>query len=200
MRDRNKAGLNIVKWDLRVQPLRPLPPPPGAPAGGGRVAVAAAAAVWRRRQQRAVRAAGHLPGDAERQRPRRADDGRRREGRSADPDHRRRSQHLARHRRAICTSCRRRPTTSPRWCRTRSRRCTLLQQQTRKGQTLSPNAKQQLETLVKEFEARAPPARPAASRGGGGGFGGNTENVRGRIGQLKGQVMAVDRRCRPTRR
>jgi hypothetical protein len=25
---------------------------------------------------------------------------------------------------------------------------------------------------------------------GGGGFGGNTENLRGRIGQLKGQVMA----------
>jgi hypothetical protein len=25
--------LNIVKWDLRVQPLRPPPPPPGAPAG-----------------------------------------------------------------------------------------------------------------------------------------------------------------------
>jgi len=38
--DRNKAGLNILKWDLRVQPLRPLPPAPGAPAptagaGGG---------------------------------------------------------------------------------------------------------------------------------------------------------------------
>src|SRR5690606_7572468 len=33
MQNRNKAGLNIVKWDLRVQPLRPLPPPPGAPAG-----------------------------------------------------------------------------------------------------------------------------------------------------------------------
>ena len=27
------------------------------------------------------------------------------------------------------------------------------------------------------------------SRGGGGGFGGNTDNLRGRIGQLKGQVM-----------
>ena len=38
LRDRNKAGLNLVKWDLRVQPLRPLPPAPGAPpaaAGGG---------------------------------------------------------------------------------------------------------------------------------------------------------------------
>src|SRR4029453_5365269 len=35
MRDRNKAGLNLVKWDLRIQPLRPLPPAPGAPAGGG---------------------------------------------------------------------------------------------------------------------------------------------------------------------
>ena len=27
-------------------------------------------------------------------------------------------------------------------------------------------------------------------QGGGGGFGGNTENLRGRIGQLKGQIMA----------
>ena len=35
VRDRNKAGLNIVKWDLREQPLRPLPPAPGAAGGGG---------------------------------------------------------------------------------------------------------------------------------------------------------------------
>jgi antitoxin component of MazEF toxin-antitoxin module len=38
MQDRNKAGLQIVKWDLRVQPLRPLSTPPGgtpAPVGGG---------------------------------------------------------------------------------------------------------------------------------------------------------------------
>ena len=36
MRGRNTAGLHVVKWDLRVQPLRPLPPPPGGqPAGGG---------------------------------------------------------------------------------------------------------------------------------------------------------------------
>ncbi len=27
-------------------------------------------------------------------------------------------------------------------------------------------------------------------QGGGGGFGGNTENLRGRFGQLKGQIMA----------
>lgn len=32
---RRSAGLNLVKWDLRIQPLRPLPPPPGAPAGAG---------------------------------------------------------------------------------------------------------------------------------------------------------------------
>ena len=53
-RDRNKAGLNIVKWDLREQPLRPLPPAPGAPAGAlvavkeGAAAVLAAAATTRR--------------------------------------------------------------------------------------------------------------------------------------------------------
>ena len=46
-RDRNKAGLNVIKWDLREQPLRPLPPAPGAPALAvvvkARVAAASAA-------------------------------------------------------------------------------------------------------------------------------------------------------------
>jgi len=62
----------------------------------------------------------------------------------------------------------------------------LLQQQTR-NQALAPNVKQQLEALVKEFE----PVRRRLGLGQqGGGFGGNTENLRGRFGQLKGQVMA----------
>jgi hypothetical protein len=34
VRDRNKAGLNLVKWDLREQPLRTLPPPPSGAVGG----------------------------------------------------------------------------------------------------------------------------------------------------------------------
>jgi hypothetical protein len=63
----------------------------------------------------------------------------------------------------------------------------LLQQQTR-NQTLAPNVKQQLDNVVKEFEA-VRRRLGLGQQGGGGGFGGNTENLRGRIGQLKGQVM-----------
>jgi len=62
----------------------------------------------------------------------------------------------------------------------------LLQQQTR---TASGSAKQELDNVVKEFEA----VRRRLGLGqqqGGGGFGGNTENLRGRFGQMKGQVMA----------
>ena len=64
----------------------------------------------------------------------------------------------------------------------------LLQQQTR-GQTLAPNVKQELDNVVKEFEA-VRRRLGLGQQGGGGGFGGNTENLRGRIGQIKGQVMA----------
>jgi hypothetical protein len=61
-----------------------------------------------------------------------------------------------------------------------------LQQQTR-TQTLAPNVKQELDNIVKEFEA----VRRRLGLGQqGGGFGGNTENLRGRIGQMKNQVMA----------
>ncbi len=63
----------------------------------------------------------------------------------------------------------------------------VLQQQTR-GATLSPSVKQQLDEVVKEFEA-VRRRLGLGQQGGGGGFGGNTENVRGRIGQLKGGVM-----------
>ena len=61
-----------------------------------------------------------------------------------------------------------------------------LQEQT-KNANLSGNAKQQLDNVVKEFEA----VRRRLGLGQqGGGFGGNTENLRGRFGQIKGQVMA----------
>ena len=65
----------------------------------------------------------------------------------------------------------------------------MLQQQTRNA-TLSPNAKQELDNVVKEFEAVRRRLGLGQQGGGGGGFGGNTENVRGRFGQLKGQIMA----------
>ena len=64
----------------------------------------------------------------------------------------------------------------------------ILQQQTRNA-TLSPNAKQELDNVVKEFEA-VRRRLGLGQQGGGGGFGGNPENLRGRFGQLKGQIMA----------
>ncbi|HEX6161873.1 MAG TPA: hypothetical protein VFZ31_00810, partial [Vicinamibacterales bacterium] len=63
----------------------------------------------------------------------------------------------------------------------------LIQQQTRNA-SLSASAKQQLDGIVKEFEAVR--RRLGLGQQGGGGFGGGNENLRGRLGQLKGQVMA----------
>jgi hypothetical protein len=58
-----------------------------------------------------------------------------------------------------------------------------LQQQTR-DRTVPANLKSQLDALVKEFEG----VRRQLGLAGGGGFG-NTDNVRGRIGQIKGGIM-----------
>ena len=63
---------------------------------------------------------------------------------------------------------------------------TSLQQQTR-GVTLSAAAKQSLDALVKECEVVR--RRLGLGGQGAGGFGVSNENVRGRIGQLKGAVM-----------
>jgi hypothetical protein len=64
----------------------------------------------------------------------------------------------------------------------------VLQQQTRNA-TLSSDGKQKLDAIVKEFEA-VRRRLGLGQQGGGGGFGGNTENLRGRFGQVKGQIMA----------
>jgi hypothetical protein len=64
----------------------------------------------------------------------------------------------------------------------------ILQQQT-KDANLSSNAKQQLDNVVKEFDA-VRRRLGLGQQGGGGGFGGNNENLRGRFGQVKGQIMA----------
>jgi hypothetical protein len=59
-----------------------------------------------------------------------------------------------------------------------------LQQQS-KGQKLAPGVQQSVDAFQKEFDV----LRRRLGLAGGGGFGANTENVRGRIGQLKNQVM-----------
>ena len=64
---------------------------------------------------------------------------------------------------------------------------TLLQQQTR-NVTLAPAVKQSFDNVTKEMEA-VRRRLGLAGQGGGGGFGGGTENVRGRIGQLKNAIM-----------
>src|SRR4029079_9805290 len=46
----------------------------------------------------------------------------------------------------------------------------------------------QLENVVKEFEAVR--RRLGLGQQGGGGFGNNNENLRRRVGQLKGQIMS----------
>jgi hypothetical protein len=63
----------------------------------------------------------------------------------------------------------------------------VLQQQT-KGVTLSSGAKTQLDAVVKEFD-EVRKRLGLGQQGFGGGGGGNNENVRGRVGQIKGQIM-----------
>jgi hypothetical protein len=66
-----------------------------------------------------------------------------------------------------------------------------LTQQTR-GVTLAPNTNQALDGVTKEFEVlRRRLGLNQGGPGGGGGFGAGNENVRGRIGQLKGAIMGV---------
>jgi hypothetical protein len=61
-----------------------------------------------------------------------------------------------------------------------------LQQQTR-NRNVPANLKGQLDAVAKDLEG----VRRRLGLAGGGGFGGGTENVRGRIGQVKGGIMAA---------
>jgi photosystem II stability/assembly factor-like uncharacterized protein len=185
-RDRNKAGLNIVKWDLRVQPLRPLPPPPGAPAaagggagggggfgGGGNNGPYVLPGTYRAtlnvdgRDVQTVDVA--VKGDPQIQ--------------ITDTDRRMwfdttRDLH----------DLQAKANDAAEMVQNAFAQVQTLQQQTR-NQTLAPNVKQELDNIVKEFET-VRRRLGLGQQGGGGGFGGNTENLRGRIGQMKGQVMA----------
>ena len=184
MRDRNKAGLNIVKWDLRVQPLRPLPPAPGAPAGGGGpgggggfggggnngpyVLPGTYRATLNVNGRDAQTIDVAVKSDALIQ--------------ITDMD-RRTWFETARDLHDLQAKA----NDVAEMVQTAFAQVQLLQQQTR-GQTLAPSVKQDLDNVVKEFEAVR--RRLGLGQQGGGGFGGNTENLRGRIGQIKGQVMA----------
>ena len=185
MRDRNKAGLNIVKWDLRVQPLRPLPPPPGAPAagqaggggggfgGGGNNGPYVLPGTYRVTLNVNGRDAQTIDlvvkgdplitiNDADRR---------------IWFDTARELHQLQQKANDVAEMV-----------QNAFAQVQTLQQQTRNG-NLSANAKQQLDAVVKEFEA-VRLRLGLGQQGGGGGFGANNANLRGRFGQIKGQVMA----------
>jgi photosystem II stability/assembly factor-like uncharacterized protein len=184
MSNRNKAGLNIVKWDMRVQPLRPLPPAPGAPAaggggpgggggfgGGGNNGPYVLPGTYRAtlnvngRDAQAIDVAVKADPLIE----------------ITDMD-RRTWFETARDLHGLQAKA----NDVAEMVQNAFAQVGILQQQTR-NQTLAPNVKQELDSIVKEFET----VRRRLGLGQqGGGFGGNSENLRGRIGQIKGQVMA----------
>ena len=188
VRDRNKAGLNIVKWDLRVQPLRPLPPPPGAggaggaggPGGGGGgfgggsnngpyVIPGTYKATLSANGRDAQTIDVVVKGDPQIT--------------ITDAD-RRMWFETARDLHQLQSKA----NDVAEMVQNAYAQVQVLQQQTRNA-TVSPGAKQELDNVVKEFEA-VRRRLGLGQQGGGGGFGGNTENLRGRFGQLKGQSMA----------
>jgi hypothetical protein len=183
MRDRHLAGLNIVKWDLRVQPLRPLPPAPGAPTGpgGGGGGFGGGGNNGPYVLPGTYRATLHVNGrDAQtidvtvKGDPMIA---------ITDTD-----------RRAWFETARdlhelqQKATDVAEMVQNAFAQVQMIQQQTR-TQTLSPNLKQELDGVVKELEV-VRRRLGLGQQGGGGGFGNQGDNLRGRIGQLKGQVMA----------
>jgi hypothetical protein len=181
MRNRNKAGLNLVKWDLRVQPLRPLPPAPGAGGGGGEggggfggggtngpfvlPGTYRATLVVNGRDAQTIDVA--VKGDPD----------------ISISDADRRMWHTT----AVdLHQLQAKANEVAEAVQTANAQLTLLQEQTR-GATLSGGAKQSLDAAAKEIETLR--RRLGLAGGGGGGFGGGGENVRGRITQLKGAVM-----------
>jgi hypothetical protein len=176
----------MVKWDLRVQPLRPLPPPPGAPAGaqqaggggggfggGGNNGPYVLPGTYKAtlavngRDVQTIDVA--VKGDA---------------AISITDADRRIWFDTARDLHQLQSKA----NDVAEMVQNAFAQVQMLQQQTRDA-NLSGNQKQQLDALVKEFEGLRR-RLGLGQQGGGGGFGGNTENLRGRFGQLKGQIMA----------
>jgi hypothetical protein len=179
MRNRNTAGLHIVKWDLRVQPLRPLTPPPGAPAAGGGgggggfggggnngpfVLPGSYRATLRVDGKAVQTVSVTVRGDAD--------------IRITDAD-RKTWFDTARGLHDLQAEA----NAAAQIVQDASAQMTLLTQQTRNA-TIPPGVKSSMDSLNTELE------RLRRRLGlGGGGFGGGAENVRGRIGQLKGAIM-----------
>ncbi|MCC7126799.1 MAG: glycosyl hydrolase [Acidobacteria bacterium] len=177
-KDRNKAGLNIIKWDLRVDPVRPLPPAPGAPpAGGGGGGFGGN-----------VNGPFVLPGTY---RAALSVDGKEVQtvnvGVTGDPDVK-----ISDADRKVwfdtaldLQQMQQKANDAAELAQNANAQLQQLQEQTR-NRTLPPAVKQSLDAAVKEMDVVR---RRLGLGGGGGGFGGNTENVRGRIGQLKGAII-----------
>jgi hypothetical protein len=183
MKDRNQAGLNLVKWDLRVEPLKPLPPPPGAPAGaqaggGGGFfggtnngpfvlpgTYRAALSVDGKEVQTLNVA---VKGDPE--------------IRISDADRK-----IWFDTAMDVHQLQGKANEVAEMVQNANAQLQQLQNQA-KSQTLPANVKQSLDGIAKEMEV-VRRRLGLGGQGGGGGFGGNTENVRGRIGQLKGAIV-----------
>ena len=179
VRGRTAAGLQIVKWDLRVQPLKPLPPPPGAPAGGGGggggfggggnngpfVLPGTYRATLRVDGKDVQTVSVAVKGDPE---ITISDSDRRTWFDAAKSLHDLQQQANA----------------AAEIVQNASAQMRLLEQQTR-GATLPPGVKKSMDDLSAELEGLR------GRLGLAGGFGGNPQNVRGRIGQLKGAIMGA---------
>lgn len=183
VRGRNKAGLNIVKWDLRIQPLKPLTPPPGAPAGGGGggggfggggnngpfVLPGSYRATLRVDGKDVQTVNVTVKGDAAIT--------------ISDAD-RRTWFDAAKGLHDLQTQANGAAET----VQNASAQMRLLEQQTRSA-TIPPDVKKSMDTLNAELRRLRTRLGLGGGPGEGGGFGGGNENVRGRIGQLKGAIM-----------
>lgn len=178
VRGRTAAGLQIVKWDLRVQPLKPLPPPPGAPAGGGGgggfggggnngpfVLPGTYRATLRVDGKDVQTVSVAVKGDPE---ITISESDRRTWFEAAKSLH----------------DLQQQANGAAEIVQNASAQMRVLEQQTR-GATLPPGVKKSMDDLSAELEGLR------GRLGLAGGFGGNPQNVRGRIGQLKGAIMGA---------
>jgi hypothetical protein len=177
VRDRNKAGVNVVTWDLRHQPLRPLrnqPPQAGGGGGGfgggGNNGPFVLPGTYRATLTADGRDANVVNVTVRSDAAIEMTDADRRtwhDTAMALHDMQGKANELA-------------DQVAEGWSRFQA-----IEQQA-KAVTLSPALKTQVESLGKDLES----VRRRLGLAGGGGFGGNPENVRGRIGQIKNGIIA----------